>query len=335
MSGLSDPLKYKRQFGQFNGDFDNRREIETYDNLAAEFAGIKGIPLEYYPINVDLYKDGMDVIYGDNSRPQWDRKYILTAILEEWTQEIQAFNGMGLQNTDDITLYIHRSTFDKIVGIRTLKALITTTDRRGAYGPIAKDEIRTPHNGLVYEVLTGGEHFMDPNAQHFGHKFWYKITCKVRQTSDAPVGVGEQHGAFPDAPLDDRFKGNPQFILPTPTKEEMAINASGTPSQSGTPTLLPTDPVEYVTTGAPPGPGDGSVPEDILLPDGRVADKYQVQPQKDGSSNGDQDEIQTTADQIVDPQTDQNVTPGSPEETKYGPNGRTIPHKREDLFGDW
>ena len=332
MSGLSDPLRYKRNWGQFAGDFDNRREIETYDNFAAEYAGIKGIPVDYFPINVDSYKEGMDVVYGENSAPKWDRKYQLTAILEDWTGELVNFSKFGLENVDEVTLYVHKSTFDKIVGIRTNLATTTTTNRRGAYGPIAKDELRMPHSGLVYEVITGGEHFMQGDAQHFGHKFWYKLSCKVRQASDASVGVGEQHGALPDVVLDDKFKGNPQFVLETPTKAEMAVMATGTPAQTGVATQ--TTPVEYVTTGTASGPGDGTVPDDIILPDGRVADKYQATPQKESSTNGDQNEIQDTADEIVDPQTDQVTTPSTSGNDKYGPNGRTVPHKR-DLWGDW
>jgi hypothetical protein len=335
MSGLSDPLQYKKYFGQFSGDFDNRREIETYDNFAAEYCGIKGVPLEYYPINVDSYKQGLDVVYGENSSPKWDRKYVLTAILEEWTQEIQAFGGFGMVNTDDITLYMHRSTFDKIVGIRSNLAPTTNPERRGSYGPVAKDEIRIIANGLVYEVLTGGEHFMESDAQHFGHKFWYKLTCKIRETSTAAIGVGEQRGALPEViPMDPKYGGNPQFELLSPTQEELdadeeeveTIDPSGTPTQ--------TDPPEYVTIGAAPGPGDGTVPDDIFLPDGRVAEKYKVKNEKEYSTSGDQKEIKSTANEVVDPQTSLITTPGTSGNIKYGPNGIVIPDRRF-LWADW
>jgi hypothetical protein len=338
MSGLSDPLQYKKYFGQYSGDFNNQKEIELYDNLAAEMAGIKGIPIEYYTINVDGYADEMDPIYGDNDRPQWDRKYVLTGIIEEFSPELQAFLAIGEKQIDDITMYIHRSTFDKLVGIRSKKAPVTNTERRGAYGPIAKDEIRTIYNGLVYEVVTGGLHFMDSTAQTFGHKFWYKVTGKMRETSQAAFGLGEQRGALPEViPLDPKYVGNPQFVLPSPTRAELdaADQTIQTVQPSGVPTQNPLEPVAYVTIGAPPGPSDGTVPDDILLPDGRVASKYKVVPEKDYSTNGDQNEIKEAAELIIDPQTDQPATPGpSGTESEYGPNGRTIKHDR-DLFGDW
>ncbi len=50
--------------------------------------------------------------------------------------------------------------FDNIVGIRSNKTPIKTTNRRGAFGPIPNDQIRTPHNDLVYEVIEGGLHFL-------------------------------------------------------------------------------------------------------------------------------------------------------------------------------
>lgn len=327
---MSDPLKYKQYWNQFSGDYSNNREIESYDNMMAEYAAIRGVPIEFFPINVDEYAKHMDPVYGENSQPKWDRKIPITGILEEWSPEVQLFNAGGLQNEDEITLYIHRSTFDKLVGIRSTKAPKKTTDRRGSWGPIAKDLVRTPHNGLVYEVLTGGMHFMTKEAQHFGHKFWYKLTCKVRQVSDASLGMGEQYGAIPDQALPDIYKGNPQYILPTPPKEELV--AMGTPDQTGAPANDACS-GEYTTVASVDGPALNTSP--LILPDGRVADKEQVPGMKPGSKSGDQDEVKTLAsEQVIDPQTDQVTDPDSEENDKYGPNGRTIPHKR-DLWGDW
>ena len=104
MSRLSDPLQYKQYWGQYNGDFDNRREIETYDNLAAEYAGINGIPIQFFPINVDDYKNNLDAVLGESSAPKWDRRYDLTALLEDFTQETITFGDIGELNTDEITL---------------------------------------------------------------------------------------------------------------------------------------------------------------------------------------------------------------------------------------
>jgi len=331
MSGLSDPLRYKKYWNQFSGDFNNQREIETVDNTMAEYAGIAGIPIQYFPINVDDYSDGIDTIYGENSRPKWDKKIELTGILDDFTPELQGFNAIGLSNIDEITLYIHRATFDKLVGLRSIKAPKKSVDRRGAYGPIAKDMVLTSHNGLTYEILNGGLHFLRGQDQHFGHKFWYKITCKVRETSDAALGVGEQYGAKPDSVLSSIYQGNPQFILLTPPKSELV--GSGTPAQTGTPVVLnAVDSCDYTTVGSTQTPTLNTNP--LVLPDGTIAEKDKVPTTKDGSKNGDQDAIQKIADEIVDPQTDQVTEDGTTENEKYGPSGRVIVHKRE-LFGDW
>lgn len=334
---MSDPLRYKNYFGQYNGDFENRREITTYDNMMAEYAGIKGIPLEYYPINVDDYEKKIDIVYGETSTPKWDKKHILVGIIEDFSEEMQAFSKFNIENIDEITLYIHRTTFDEIVGIRSNKTPKKTRDRRGAWGPIASDLVMTPHNGLVYEVLNGGLHFLAGEQQHFGHKFWYKLTCKVRQTSDAPMGEGEQYGAVPDPILGDEWKGNPQFILPSPSFENLVgtgTNASGTPPTSSMP---PEDPScvggDYSTIGTASGPLTGT-PSDLLLPDGRISDKYKVQGAKDGSNFNEAKDVENIANEVIDPQTDQPTEEGSPEHDKYGPNGRVIINTRE-LFGDW
>lgn len=335
MSGLADPMAAKQFWNQFSGDIDNATEIETYDNMMGEYCAIKGIPVEYYTIQVDNYAAGMDPVYAENSRPKWDKKFTFPAILDEFSYETIEYKDMGQLNTDEITLFIHRSTFDKLVGIRSLHAPKPDPLRRGAWGPVARDMLKTIYNGLIYEVLTGGQHFLPSEAQHFGHKFWYKVTAKMREVSDAQLGEGEQYGAFPDIPLDPKYKGNPQFILPTPEPNE--LTGTGTRDQTGTPPSSGSTPdcdINYTSGGSAPGPGDGSVPADVLLEDGRVADKYQVPGMKVGSMGGDKDAVATVAAEVVSPQTDQVAQPGTPDYNKYGPTGRTIAHSR-NLFGDW
>jgi len=328
MSGLDDPLKYKRFFNQFGGDYNNSREIETYDNLQAEYAGIYGIPIEYYPIVVDAYEEGLDRVYGENSRPVWDKKYQITGLIDEYSQELLKWQAAGQMNVDEVTMYIHRSTFDKLVGFRSRKIPVTDPTRRGGYGPIPKDMIRTSYNGLFYEVVTGGVHFMDSSAQQFGHKFWYKVTLKSREVSDAYIGAGEQYGAVPDLTLqqlidsgqlesDKAYTCNPQAVVGTPPVQ--------------------TDPIS-------------GLPNCLQI--------------NDNATLGDQEEIETLSDQIIDPQTNEIVQSPSASMTyssegtviyvatglevvegsddwnifmqnnKYGPTGRIIRNNR-DIWGDW
>lgn len=337
MSNFSDPLSYKQYWNQYNRSQENLREITTYDDMMREYAMIKGIPIEYYPINIDDYKNGMDNIYGENSRPKWDKKFPMVGIIEDFSQEQQQWGGIGLENIDEITIFIHKSMFDELIGIRTTNQTNKSITRRGAYGPISKDQVKTLYNNIVFEILTGGEHFLPSEAQHFGKKFWYKLTCKVRQVSDAVLGEGEQYGAVPDLQLDEKWKGNPQYLLNNPERQDWAGN-TGTPI-TPSPSAIDTSGcniIEYTTNGAEQTPS-GEIPSDIVdSTTGQVKDKYIGTGMKENSIFGDNEDIKTEANQIIDPQTDKKVEPNSEEEIKYGPDGRVIVNsKRKDLFGDW
>lgn len=335
----SDPLAYKQYWNQFSGSQGNQKEIATYDGLMREYASIKGVPVEYFTINVDDYKDGMDQVYGENSTPKWDKKYTLVAILEDFTPEANQFSGIGLENIDEAVFYVHRGMFDEIIGIRTNKQTNKSRERRGAYGPVASDQIRTLHNGLIYDVMTGGLHFLSSEAQQFGHKFWYKLTCKIRQVSDAPLGTGEQYGAVPDLPLDPKWKGNPQFLIPNPTRADWE-NQTGTPiivqpitpPGSGCPT-----PPAYQTIGTAIGSPTSSPPEDLIDPNtNTVKEIYQGAGLAPGSIFGDNADVEKEAAQIVNPDTDKKVDPDSPDGKKFGPDGRIIHNPaNKELFGDW
>lgn len=399
MAGVSDPMKWKQFFGQYGSDVENNREIQTYDNMMAEYAGIVGVPIRYYTLNIDDYKDNLDPIYGENSNPIWDRAFMLTALLEEWSQEVQNFSAFGLENIDELTMFIHRSTFDKFVGWRSNLAPIESPNltprpsRRGSYGPAPKDIIHTLHNDFYYEVVTGGLHFLESNAQHFGHKFWYKLTLKQRQVSTPTVGFGEQYGQVSDyislqelarakGLPDDYYTGNPQSVVPTPDCDDIHSpfpnpNTTGTiPTTSSPPSECGT--VEYQTLGGPAGPidiydvdDDGNkvknLPADYYTEDGRVADKYKINGPETFSNKGENEIIQQSADQVVDPQSNLNVYKDLPSGrtailnsagvfiyedngemvdtnsedyrniigyNRYGPTGKVIRHNR-DLWGDW
>lgn len=274
---------------------------------------------------------------GEISRPKWDKKYKLVGLLEDFTQEMRQYgNIMPIQNIDEAQMFIHRSMFDQIIGIRSNLAPVKTTNRRGAFGPIAGDQIVTTHNGLIYEVVEGGLHFLTSEAQHFGHKFWYKVSLKSREVSDATVGAGEQYGGTPDEVIPDQYKGNPQYLLTSPSKEELYDNTGTqtpitviTPAQTGV--CVDTN---YVTVGTAPGPTTVP-PEDLIDQTGNTDDKYVVQGLKEGSLFKDNVELKKEEDAIINPQTDHEVDPESPEGVKYGPLGRVLPHARKDLFKDW
>lgn len=334
---MTDPLAYKKYWNQFSGSQGNQKEIATYDNMMREYAMIKGVPIMYYSINVDDYKEGLDQIYGENSKPKWDRKYGMVAVLDEFSPEAQEFGLRGLVNTDEIVLFIHKSMFDELVGQRSLK-ITGSKERRGQFGPVAKDQIQTPHNGLIYEVINGGVHFLPNEAQMFGKKFWYKVTCKAREVSDAVLGEGEQYGAVPDPVLDPQWKGNPQYLIPNPTANDWSgQTGTPTPSTSGTSPTTGCPAPEYTTMGTASGPSDGAVPSDLLDPTtGNVKEQYVGAGMKPNSTNGDNKDIEKEEKQIIDPQTDHKVDPSSEEGQKYGPNGRIIDRKdRKELFGDW
>lgn len=349
MAGAPDPMRWKRYWGQYGGDYDNNREIQTYDNMMAEWSGIVGIPIMYYTIHVDDYKEGIDPVYGENSSPVWDRAFELTAILPEWSQELQNFTTFGLENIDELQLYIHRSTYDRLIGWRSGETPVqhpNVTPRpnvRGGYGPIPKDVIMTQHNGLYYEVVTGGLHFLESTAQHFGHKFWYKVTLKSRESSAPVVGKGEQFGPIDDKQTleeyaisqglpPDYYTGNSQFVIPTPDCDDM--RSPFDPNLNQPISGAPRDEcgrVQYTTTGGAPGPvdledyNDGTVPDDYYLEDGRVASKYKVDGPKPFSAKGDNQEVQDAADQVVNPQSNLNVYKDLPSGREGMLNDQGIP----------
>lgn len=335
MSDFSNPFGNKNAFNYFAGDFDNRQEIEFLNNEMFEYIKEVGVPIFYYTINVDDYKNNMDVVYGENSKPKWDRKYKILALLEDFTQENRTFGGIGLENIDETSFYIHRSMFDEIIGIRSQKAPTTNKNRRGAWGPIAGDQLMTIHNGLIYEVVEGGLHFLSSQAQHFGHKFWYKVSCKSRQVSDATMGAGEQYGATPDPILDPKYVGNPQYLLDSPTKEELyASNGTVATETPITPAPTACAPVEYTTVGLPVV--TNGVPSDLIDSNsGGTNDKYVVPGLKDNSLFRDNEDVVVEQNAIVNPDTDNIVDPNSQDGKEFGPTGRVIPHKRKELFKDW
>jgi hypothetical protein len=387
MAGASDPFRWKRYFGQFSGDYDNNREIETYDSLMAEYAGIAGVPIIYYTINVDQYKNGINIATGENSSPLWDRSIQLTALQENWSNEAQKITTFNLENIDELVLFIHRSTFDKLIGPRSENTpvqgpnLTPRPTRRGGYGPITKDIVKTLNNDLYYEVITGGLHFLESNAQHFGHKFWYKLTLKPREPSAPIIGTGEQYGlsqqtmtleqlALSKGLPADYYKGNSQFVIPTPSCDDL-LHPYPDPELAGTVPPSSSNPdscgrINYQTTGGNIGPLS-EIPDDYYLPDGRIADKYRVEGPKSFSNSSDTAKVQTHAETVIDPQSNLTVTkdlpsgrqgtfneqsipiyvdtgepiPANSEDyrnfigyNKYGPSGKVVRHSRE-LWGDW
>lgn len=333
MAGLSDPLRYKQYWNNFSGERNNP-EIQTYDTVMAEYAGIKGIPIEFYTLNIDHYKENMDALWGENTKSTWDRCFTLTAILDEWSQDTLEWQQGVQWQTDQIILYIHRSTFDSIVGKRS------NVDPRGQRvensGPVEKDMLKVIPTGLVYEVITAGLHFLSPQDQHFGHKFWYKLTCQIREVSHATVGVGEQYGNTQQQNLEEIYTQNLQCLVPTPnleTEEEICVAEPTYDSCNGYSTIAgcQTQPVtgmpnicpNYETVGT-----DGS-------PIQNTNDMCTVEPPKQNSTHGQNEQIESAAhDDIYNPKTLEITEPESEDNIKYGPHGSVIPNKR-DLWGDW
>jgi hypothetical protein len=311
-------MRWKKYFGQFGGQYDNNREIQTYDNMQAEISGIYGMPILYYTLNIDDYKNSMDIVHGESATPKWDRVFKLTALNDNFTQEAQKFSSFGLENIDELSVYIHRSTFDRLIGGRSgltpIKSpnLTARPSERGGFGPAPLDIIETVHNGLVYEVVQGGLHFLDSNAQHFGYKFWYKLTLKQRETSSPTIGIGENYGPRPaNISLEefaelkglprDYYLGNTQFVVKTPACEDLRSSYADTTLNMAI-SAGPLDScgvISYTTMGMPQI--SGGIPSDALSEDGRTPEKYLMRGPRPQSNSGEGDEIQKEADQTIDP----------------------------------
>lgn len=178
MSGLDNPWEYKGFWHQFDGQFKNGDEIEFWDNQIAEWFGIYGVPMRYFPVVAN--KDA-DRIFGEDQNMSRTTVHLLTGVIEGGQMdENLLFNAFGQLNQVEFVLFVHKNTFIKQVGRK----------------PFPNDQFtfETDVTTQIFEVNHVDETTLGAEGNFFGHRGAYVLTCKEREISQAVVGGGETYG---------------------------------------------------------------------------------------------------------------------------------------------
>lgn len=186
-------LDQKQFWDQYKGAMANAAEFEFYDNIATEIFNIYGVPVEYFPAEVDPNKDR---IFGEDPNKKYTRKIMTTGIIEGGAvQENVNFSMYGMMNKVEFTMHLHQQSFKDIAGRKPLPADQFT---------FVKD-LTTQ----VFEVIHVTESTLGVQGNIFGHRTTYTLICKEREISPAEIGDGERYGhtdsegnVLPNAPAD-------------------------------------------------------------------------------------------------------------------------------------
>lgn len=288
MSGLDHPLSYKRYFPNHTGRPGLENEIEMYDTMVAEIFGIQGVPIDYYPSVVDI---DADRIFGEDANRKYKRKHQMTAILKDgMVEETLLINGFGQLNVVEFGMYLHINTFKSVLGL----------DR----DPKPSDFFTFPTNtNLLFEVMHVGFTTLGADGNVFGHRTCYELICREAETSVMDEGFGEQYGVV-------------QPYIIKPNKVGCIIQIIGDQDRLEDLLVLECHVGKTVFILA------DNAPDDAILPDGRVSDKYRM-PRVTDAHKGDNDAIQKAADDPSNP--DYNVDR----------RGEVIVQRDRSLWGDW
>lgn len=300
MAGTSNPLGKKGFFPQFTGYQNNQQTMEMYDNLVCQQFQIFGIPCDYVSAEVNENKDR---IFGEDTTKKYIQKHKLTAILKEGqVEETLLFNSFGQLNTVEFSMYLHINTFKQILGPNQ--------------DPKPGDHFFFPHgnSNLGFEVMHVGFSTLGLEGNFLGFRSVYEIVARERYVSEADYGVGEQYGLIQTIMIPAEWVGDMITIvnedqtleLITVTEEMVGMDA----------TIMVND-----------------APDDAILPDGRIADKYKVPGANKRSNLGDNEFVRLVAEGV----------PGAPEEGPLNEDGTSndvrlsgnvVPRDRS-YWGDW
>jgi len=178
MAGINQPRKKKQWFRQYSGPWEQRNEIEMYDNAIAEYMAIYGLPIDYFPVEANPNRDR---IFGEDAAKRYLRKHELTALVKDGGfEENLIYGGFGELNQVEFQIYIHIPTFRKMIN----------------RDPLPSDQFYLPHSSTIaYEVIHVDWMTLGLEGNVFGYKSVYLLTCKHREVShDALNNVGSQFG---------------------------------------------------------------------------------------------------------------------------------------------
>lgn len=192
---MPDPLQQKQFWDQYKGALYNASEIDFYENITQEIFSIYGVPIEYYPVQVDI-EDPQKRIFGEDPTKKFIKKYVITAVIDgDSISENVIFNNFGMLNKVEFTIYVHKKTFFDLVGRM----------------PIIGDQFSLMNNlsTQVFEVTYRTESTLGQKGNYFGHRTVYSLQCREREISQSEIGDGERYGhtdiqgnILPNAPPD-------------------------------------------------------------------------------------------------------------------------------------
>jgi hypothetical protein len=189
---MSDPLDKTKYFPQGMGPQYQGNTISTFDKMQAEMINIYGVPMDYYPVEVDINKD---IAFGEDTTKRYMRVHKIKGRIDnDGFDENLLYTGFGELNNIEFRIYLHLPTFLKMVGRE----------------PIAGDQFYLPFNStFVYEVSHAVHAALGREGNIFGFKSLFVINARERAVTIHSAGYGERYGVVdsqgnlrPDAPAD-------------------------------------------------------------------------------------------------------------------------------------
>jgi hypothetical protein len=189
---MADQLDKTQYFPQGMGPQFMGNTMQTMDKMQAEMIKVFGIPMDYYPVEVDINKD---IAFGEDTNKRYMRKFQMKGKIDnDGFDENLLYTGFGELNNIEFRIFLHLPSFVQAVGRE----------------PMAGDQFYMPFNSsFVYEVSHAVHAALGREGNLFGMKSLFVINCRERAVSVHSAGYGERFGVLdsqgnlrPDAPPD-------------------------------------------------------------------------------------------------------------------------------------
>jgi hypothetical protein len=195
---MVDQLDKTQYFPQGMGPQRQGNTINTFDKMQGEMIKIYGVPMDYYPVEVDINKD---IAFGEDTNKRYMRCHKMKGKIDnDGFDENLLYSGFGELNSIEFRIFLHLPSFLSMVGRE----------------PLAGDQFYLPFNStFVYEVSHAVHAALGRDGNIFGFKSLFVINCRERSVSIHSAGYGERFGVIdsqgnlrPDAPQDATVNDN-------------------------------------------------------------------------------------------------------------------------------